>query len=160
MRITCMNDAGVQLFGFVLGSVGFGIGIRLGQLSPGVEYRLHRKLGIAVFCLGALQTLALLFRPNARNKFRKYWKSYHHFVGYSCVVLGFVNVFQGFEVMGASRSYFKLTYCLGLSTLIGLCIALEVNSWVVFCRKSKEDKMRREGFIAPSDKGSASAIHN
>ncbi|WVY90006.1 hypothetical protein V8G54_035520 [Vigna mungo] len=152
--------AGVQLFGFVLGTVGFGIGIRLGQLSPGVEYRLHRKLGIAVFCLGALQTLALLFRPNTRNKFRKYWKSYHHFVGYSCVVLGFVNVFQGFEVMGASRSYAKLTYCLGLSTLIGLCIALEVNSWVVFCRKSKEDKMRREGFIATSHKGTSSAIHN
>jgi len=155
-----MHDAGVQLFGFVLGTVGFGIGIRLGQLSPGVEYRLHRKLGIAVFCLGALQTLALLFRPNTRNKFRKYWKSYHHFVGYSCVVLGFVNVFQGFEVMGASRSYAKLTYCLGLSTLIGLCIALEVNSWVVFCRKSKEDKMRREGFIATSHKGTSSAIHN
>lgn len=150
--------AGIQLFAFILGTVGFAIGIRLGELSPGVEYGLHRKLGIAVFCLGALQTLALLFRPNARNKFRKYWKSYHHFVGYSCVVLGFVNVFQGFAVMGASRSYAKLSYCLGLSTLIGVCIALEVNSWVVFCRKSKEEKMRREGLIGTSDKGN-SGIH-
>ncbi|XP_045791162.1 cytochrome b561 and DOMON domain-containing protein At2g04850-like [Trifolium pratense] len=150
--------AGIQLFAFILGTVGFAIGIRLGELSPGVEYGLHRKLGIAVFCLGALQTLALLFRPNARNKFRKYWKSYHHFVGYSCVVLGFVNVFQGFEVMGASRSYAKLSYCLGLATLIGISIALEVNSWVLFCRKSKEEKMRREGLIGTSDKGS-SGIH-
>ncbi|XP_057726147.1 cytochrome b561 and DOMON domain-containing protein At2g04850 [Arachis stenosperma] len=151
--------AGIQLFAFTLGTAGFALGIRLGQLSPGVEYGLHRKLGIAVFCLGALQTLALFFRPNARNKFRKYWKSYHHFVGYSCVVLGFVNVFQGFQVMGASRSYAKLCYCLGLSTLIGICIALEVNSWVVFCRKSKEEKLRREGLIGVSDKGS-SAIHH
>ncbi|KAJ1406084.1 Cytochrome b561/ferric reductase transmembrane [Sesbania bispinosa] len=151
--------AGIQLFAFVLGTVGFAIGIRLGEMSPGVEYRLHRKLGIAVFCLGALEALALLFRPNTRNKFRKYWKSYHHFIGYSCVVLGFVNVFGGFEVMGASRSYAKLSYCLGLSTMIGICIALEVNSWLVFCWKSKEEKMRREGLIGTSDKGS-SGIHN
>ncbi|KAK7386051.1 hypothetical protein VNO78_32119 [Psophocarpus tetragonolobus] len=138
----------IQVFGFVLGTVGFVIGIRLGQLWPGVQYRLHGKLGISVFCLGALQTLALLFRPNTRNKFRKYWKSYHHFVGYSCVVLSFVNVFQGFQVMGASRSYAKFSYCLALSTLIGVSIAFEVNSWVLFCRKSKEDRMRREGLIA------------
>ena len=111
-----------------------------------------------MFCLGALQTVALLFRPKTTNKFRKYWKSYHHFVGYACVVLGFVNVFQGFQVMGASRSYAKLVYCLGVSTLVGVCIALEVNSWVVFCRKSKEEKLRREGLIGTSEKGSG--IHN
>lgn len=146
--------AGMQLSAFFLGTVGFAIGIRLGELSPGVEYGLHRKLGFAAFCLGGLQTLALLFRPKTTNKFRKYWKSYHHFVGYSCVVLGVVNVFEGFEVMGASRSYSKLVYCLGLSTLIGACIALEVNSWVIFCRKAKEDKLRREGLIGSSDKGS------
>ncbi|KAJ6680542.1 CYTOCHROME B561 AND DOMON DOMAIN-CONTAINING PROTEIN [Salix purpurea] len=84
------------------------------------------KLGFAAFSLGALQTLALLFRPKTTNKFRKYWKSYHHFVGYACVVLGVVNVFQGFEVMGESR-------------------------------KSKEEKLRREGLIGGgSCKGSGS----
>ncbi|CAN6574145.1 unnamed protein product [Malus baccata var. baccata] len=146
--------AGVQLFAFFVGTVGFAIGIRLGDMSPGVQYGLHRKLGFAAFCLGALQTLALLFRPKTTNKYRKYWKSYHHLVGYACVVLGVVNVFQGFEVMGEGRSFAKLVYCLGLSTLIGVCIALEVNSWVVFCRKSKEEKMRREGIFGASDKGS------
>lgn len=148
--------AGVQLSGFALGTVGFAIGIRLGELSPGVEYSLHRKLGIAVFALGGLQTLALLFRPKTTNKFRKYWKSYHHFVGYACVVMGVVNVFQGFEAMAASGSYAKLAYCLGVATVIGACVALEVNSWVVFCRKSKEEKMRREGLIGVSEKQSGS----
>ncbi|XP_062027801.1 cytochrome b561 and DOMON domain-containing protein At2g04850 [Rosa rugosa] len=151
--------AAIQLFGFVLGTVGFAIGVKLGDMSPGVQYSLHRKLGFAAFCLGGLQTLALLFRPKTTTKFRKYWKSYHHFVGYACVVLGVVNVFQGFEVMGAARSYAKLAYCLGLSTLLGVCIALEVNSWVVFCRKSKEEKLRREGLIGGSDKGSG-IFHN
>ncbi|KAI5565703.1 hypothetical protein POPTR_014G161700v4 [Populus trichocarpa] len=150
--------AGIQLCAFIIGTVGFAIGIRLGELSPGVVYGLHRKLGFAAFSFGALQTLALLFRPKTTNKFRKYWKSYHHFVGYACVVLGVVNVFQGFEVMGESRSYAKLGYCLCLSTLIGVCIALEVNSWVVFCRKSKEEKLRREGLISCGS-GKGSGIH-
>ncbi|MBA0579395.1 cytochrome b561 and DOMON domain-containing protein At2g04850 [Gossypium raimondii] len=150
--------SGIQLSAFFLGTVGFAIGIRMGAMSPGVTYGLHKKLGFAAFCLGALQTLALLFRPKTTHKFRKYWKSYHHFVGYSCVVLGVVNVFQGFEVMGEGRSYAKLGYCLCLSTLVGICIALEVNSWVIFCRKSKEEKMRREGLISGSDKGSG--IHS
>ncbi|KAF5459509.1 hypothetical protein F2P56_023450 [Juglans regia] len=148
--------AGMQLFALFLGTVGFAIGIRLGEQSPGVEYGLHRKLGFAAFCLGGLQTLALLFRPKTTNKFRKYWKSYHHFVGYSCVVLGVVNVFQGFEIMGASRSYAKLGYCLGLSTLIGVSIALEVNSWVIFFRKANEERLRRERLTDKYDKGSGS----
>ncbi|KAK6123529.1 hypothetical protein DH2020_042736 [Rehmannia glutinosa] len=147
--------AGVQISAVLLGTVGFSIGIKLGELSPGRVYGLHRKLGFAAFCLGWLQTLALLFRPKTTHKFRKYWKSYHHFVGYACVVLGVVNCFQGFEVMGESNSYAKLAYCLCLSTLIGVCVALEVNSWVIFCRKAKEEKIKREGlFGASSEKGS------
>ncbi|KAG8378811.1 hypothetical protein BUALT_Bualt07G0023700 [Buddleja alternifolia] len=150
--------AGVQIFAVFLGTVGFAIGIRLGELSPGRVYGLHRKLGFAAFCLGWLQTLALLFRPKTTNKFRKYWKSYHHFVGYACVVLGVVNCFMGFEVMGEGGSYAKLAYCLCLSTLIGICIALEVNSWVIFCRKAKEEKLKREGiFGACSGKESGSS---
>nr|GMC77051.1 cytochrome B561 and DOMON domain-containing protein At2g04850 [Ipomoea batatas] len=144
--------AGIQLSNIVLGTIGFGIGLRLGEHSPGRVYGLHRKLGLATFCLGILQTMALLFRPKTTNKFRRYWKSYHHFVGYACVVLGVVNVFQGFEVMGEGRSYGKLAYCLCLSTLAGVCVALEVNSWVIFCRKAKEEQLRREGLMGVSDK--------
>ncbi|XP_068668854.1 cytochrome b561 and DOMON domain-containing protein At2g04850 [Aristolochia californica] len=148
--------AAIQLTGFVLGTIGFAIGMRLGSISPAVTYGLHRKLGIATFSLGALQTLALMFRPKTTHKFRKYWKSYHHFVGYACVVVGVVNVFQGFEVMGFGLSYAKLGYCLALATLIGICIALEVNSWVLFCRKAKEEKLRREGMVGRFEKGSGS----
>uniref|UniRef100_A0A6N2MBB7 Cytochrome b561 and DOMON domain-containing protein n=1 Tax=Salix viminalis TaxID=40686 RepID=A0A6N2MBB7_SALVM len=59
--------AGIQLCAFIIGTIG------LGELSPGVVYGLHRKLGFAAFSFGALQTLALLFRPKTTNKFRKYW---------------------------------------------------------------------------------------
>ncbi|ESQ36977.1 hypothetical protein EUTSA_v10002554mg [Eutrema salsugineum] len=137
--------AAIQLTGFLLGTIGFALGIVLGRGSPGVTYGLHRSLGIATFTAAGLQTLALLFRPKTTNKFRRYWKSYHHFVGYGCVVMGVVNVFQGFEVLREGRSYAKLGYCLCLSTLFGVCVAMEVNSWVVFCRKAKEEKMKRDG---------------
>ncbi|XP_021735204.1 cytochrome b561 and DOMON domain-containing protein At2g04850-like [Chenopodium quinoa] len=152
--------AGMQLTGFFLGTIGFAIGLKLGELSPGKVYGLHRKLGFIAVCLGSLQTLALLFRPKTTNKYRKYWKSYHHFVGYACVVLGVVNVFQGFEAMEASRTYAKLAYCLCLSTLIGICIALEVNSWVVFCRKAEEEKLKRDGVITHPSSEKASGSFN
>ncbi|KAL1533015.1 cytochrome b561 and DOMON domain-containing protein [Salvia divinorum] len=151
--------AGVQISGVFLGTVGFSIGIRLGEMSPGRVYGLHRKLAFAAFILGWLQTVALVFRPKTTHKFRKYWKSYHHFVGYACIVLGVVNCFQGFQVMGESGSYAQMGYCLCLATLIGVCVALEVNSWVIFCRKAKEEKIKREGLFGNvvSDKTSASS---
>ncbi|XP_072982667.1 cytochrome b561 and DOMON domain-containing protein At2g04850 [Typha latifolia] len=137
--------AAVQIAGFFLGAAGFGIGIVMGNASKGVTYGLHRGLGLAAFVAGGTQSAALLFRPKTTNRFRKYWKSYHHFVGYGCVVLGVVNVFQGFEVMGLGQSYWKLGYCLALSTLIGVCVALEVNAWVVFFRRQEEEKVRKGG---------------
>ncbi|CDY50041.1 BnaC03g44950D [Brassica napus] len=149
--------AAIQLTGFLLGTVGFSLGMVLGRNSPGVTYGLHRSLGIATFTLAALQTLALLFRPKTTNKFRRYWKSYHHFVGYGCVVMGVVNVFQGFDVLREGGSYAKLGYCMCLSTLVGVCVAMEVNSWVVFCRKAKEEKMKREGL---TDDRCSSGIHS
>uniref|UniRef100_A0A0E0K9Z8 Cytochrome b561 and DOMON domain-containing protein n=1 Tax=Oryza punctata TaxID=4537 RepID=A0A0E0K9Z8_ORYPU len=137
--------AAIQATGYTLGAAGFALGLVMGSASPGVTYKLHRGLGIAAATAGSLQTLAMLFRPKTTNRYRKYWKSYHHLVGYGCVVVGVVNVFQGFEVMGLGASYWKLGYCMALATLVGGCVALEVNAWVVFCRRQQEEKlMRRE----------------
>ncbi|XP_040378319.1 cytochrome b561 and DOMON domain-containing protein At2g04850 [Oryza brachyantha] len=137
--------AAVQATGYALGAAGFALGLVMGSASPGVTYKLHRGLGVAAATAGSLQTLAMLFRPKTTNRYRKYWKSYHHLVGYGCVVVGVVNVFQGFEVMGLGASYWKLGYCMAMATLVGGCVALEVNAWVVFCRRQQEEKlMRRE----------------
>lgn len=137
--------AAMQATGYTLGAVGFALGLVMGSASPGVTYKLHRGLGITAATAGSLQTLAMFFRPKTTNRYRKYWKSYHHLVGYGCVVVGVVNVFQGFEVMGLGASYWKLGYCMALASLVGGCVALEVNAWVVFCRRQQEEKlMRRE----------------
>lgn len=113
----------------------------MGRESAGVVYGLHRGLGIAAVCMGGTQAAALFFRPGTTNRYRKYWKSYHHLVGYGCVIVGVVNVFQGFEVMGLGRSYAKLAYCLVVATAAGVSVALEANAWVVFCRKAEEEKV-------------------
>lgn len=150
--------AATQAAGYALGAAGFALGLVMGSASPGVSYRLHRGLGIAAATAGSLQTLAVFFRPKTTNRYRKYWKSYHHLVGYGCVVVGVVNVFQGFEVMGLGESFWKLGYCVALASLVGACVALEVNAWVVFCRRQQEEKLMRrdvEDVVAVKDRAAA-----
>ncbi|PKA49842.1 Auxin-induced in root cultures protein 12 [Apostasia shenzhenica] len=136
--------AAAQMVGLAAGVVGFGMGVAMGRASEGVEYGMHRGLAVAAVAAGGLQAAAVMFRPGAAHRLRKYWRSYHHLVGYGLVVVGVVNVFQGMEVMGLRRSYAKLAYCVALATAAGACVALEANAWVVFCRKAEEDKVRRE----------------
>ncbi|KAK8936508.1 hypothetical protein KSP39_PZI012201 [Platanthera zijinensis] len=135
--------AAVQMVGVAAGTVGFGMGVAMG----GGGHAMHRGLGIAAVTAGGLQAAAVLFRPGTTHRFRKYWKSYHHLVGYGLVVVAVVNVFQGMELMGLAGSYAKLAYCLALATLAGACAALEANAWVVFCRNAEEEKIkpREEG---------------
>lgn len=139
-----------------MGAAGFAIGIIMGNASVGLVYGLHRALGIAAVCMGGLQAAAVMLRPGTTHRYRKYWKSYHHLVGYGCVVVGVVNVFQGFEVMGLGRSYWKLGYCLALSTAAGAAVALEANAWVVFCRKAEEERLSERGVVLA--KGSDSSF--
>lgn len=130
----------LQLAGYALGATGWAIGIKLGKLSPGTVHDFHRNLGITIFALGSLQICALLFRPKKTHKLRKYWKSYHHFVGYACVIISVVNVFEGINLMQfPPDSYFKLVYSLTVSSLIGVCVVLEVNNWIVFFKAVDEE---------------------
>lgn len=44
-----------QVSGFVLGSIAWGMGIKLGNDSVGVHYSSHRSIGIVVFTFSILQ---------------------------------------------------------------------------------------------------------
>lgn len=130
----------LQLAGYAMGATGWAIGIKLGKLSKGKTNDFHRNLGITIFALGSIQICALLFRPKKTHKLRKYWKSYHHFVGYTCVIISVVNVFEGINLMQLpSDSYVKLVYSLTISSLIGVCVVLEVNNWIVFFKGVSEE---------------------
>ncbi|GLJ12511.1 hypothetical protein SUGI_0192390 [Cryptomeria japonica] len=129
---------GLQMTGYGIGVAGWAIGLKLGKMSQGVSHNFHRNLGIVIFTLGTLQIFALLFRPKKAHKLRKYWKSYHHFVGYACLIISIVNVFEGINLMGLSTV--KLLYSLAISSLIGLCVVLEVNSWIMFFKSKREEE--------------------
>lgn len=44
-----------QSIGYVLGAVGFALGLKLGNESEGITHQSHRAMAIAVFCLSTFQ---------------------------------------------------------------------------------------------------------
>lgn len=53
-----------QTTAYVVGVGGWGLGLKLGSDSVGVEYTTHRTLGFILFCLGTLQVTK---KQNASN---------------------------------------------------------------------------------------------
>ncbi|PIN03251.1 putative membrane protein [Handroanthus impetiginosus] len=130
-RATCQTSA------YIIGVAGWATGLQLGNQSPGVQYTSHRTIGIIIFCLGTLQVSALLLRPEKGNRYRFYWNIYHHFVGYSIIVLSILNILKGFKILNPEEKW-KRAY---LGILIGVAIVaatLEVCTWCVVLKKMKK----------------------
>lgn len=49
LHVACQTSA------YAVGVAGWGTGLKLGSDSVGVTQNLHRRIGIALFCLGTLQ---------------------------------------------------------------------------------------------------------
>ncbi|KAG1368153.1 cytochrome b561 and DOMON domain-containing protein [Cocos nucifera] len=136
-KIWFYTHVGIQILAFSLGVAAWGIGLSLMERSG--QYRAfmgHRIIGILIFCLATLQMMALWLKPKLLDKYRKYWNIYHHFVGYSLIVLVIVNIFKGFAILKPSAGW-KWAY---IGILIGLsCVALglEISIWIVFFQDNK-----------------------
>lgn len=50
-----------QFSAYVIGVAGWGTGLKLGVESPGIIYRAHRNIGIALFCFATLQVKISFF---------------------------------------------------------------------------------------------------
>ncbi|KAI4296011.1 hypothetical protein L6164_036001 [Bauhinia variegata] len=140
LHVTCQTSA------YIIGVAGWGTGLKLGSDSVGVEYKTHRALGITIFCLGTLQVFALLLRPNKDHKYRFYWNVYHHFLGYSTIVISIVNIFKGFDALENSvqdrYNDYKNAYIGIIAALGGIAVLLEVCTWfIVMKRRKAEGKM-------------------
>ncbi|KAL8032976.1 hypothetical protein ABFX02_13G133100 [Erythranthe guttata] len=125
-----------QTSAYIVGVAGWATGLRLGSLSPGVVQTSHRIIGIVVFCLATLQVSALLLRPKKEHKHRIYWNIYHHFVGYSVIVLSIINIFKGFDILNPEEKW-KRAY---VGTIIGVAFVaavLEVYTWCVVLKRKK-----------------------
>ncbi|XP_010924092.3 cytochrome b561 and DOMON domain-containing protein At3g25290-like isoform X1 [Elaeis guineensis] len=139
---------GIQILAFSLGVAAWGIGLSLMERSG--QYRAfmgHRIVGILIFCLATLQVMALWLKPKMLDKYRKYWNIYHHFVGYSLIVLIIVNIFKGYAILKPAPRW-KWAY---IGILIGLsCVALglEISIWFVFLKP--DDKKAQTNASDPS----------
>ncbi|RDX78558.1 Cytochrome b561 and DOMON domain-containing protein, partial [Mucuna pruriens] len=127
-----------QVSAYVIGVAGWGTGMKLGSDSEGIQYSVHRNIGITLFCLATLQIFALFLRPVKDHKYRYIWNIYHHSVGYSIVIMGIINIFRGFSMLNPDKKW-KSTYSIVLIALGVVALFLEVITWIVVLkRKSKK----------------------
>ncbi|KAK7395471.1 hypothetical protein VNO78_16030 [Psophocarpus tetragonolobus] len=137
---------GCQLSAFVIGVAGWGTGMKLGSESVGIQYNVHRNIGITLFCIATVQIFALFLRPVKDHKYRYIWNIYHHSFGYSIVVLGIINIYRGFSILHPAHKW-KSTYSAVLIALGVVALFLEVVTWIVVLkRKSKKSTKTYDGY--------------
>ncbi|KAL1560016.1 cytochrome b561 and DOMON domain-containing protein-like protein [Salvia divinorum] len=132
-----------QSLAYITGVAGWITGLQLGSQSSGITYTAHRIIGIVIFCLATLQVTALLLRPKKEHKLRFYWNVYHHFIGYSVIVLSIINIFKGFNILHPDQKW-RTAYIGVLIGLAALAAILEIYTWYVVLKRKKSshpDKM-------------------
>ncbi|KAK9288627.1 hypothetical protein L1049_017087 [Liquidambar formosana] len=141
-----LSSCWLPILSYVIGVAGWGMGLKLGSQSKGVQFTSHRYIGITLFCLATLQIFALFLRPKKDHKYRFYWNIYHHGVGYSVLVLGIINVFKGLEILEPANKW-KAAYIMLLAVLGAIAIVLEIITWIaVSKRKSGQSTKPYDGF--------------
>ncbi|XP_060189921.1 cytochrome b561 and DOMON domain-containing protein At5g35735-like isoform X1 [Lycium barbarum] len=111
-----------KVAGFILGSVGWGIGISIrNSAKEHTMMSTHGILGTIIFTFTTIQVLAICLLPDEENVYRKYWVIYHNCFGYALIILTIVNIFQGIEKEAPSNrwkwSYAVLVGVMGLTAL-------------------------------------------
>ncbi|WOL03689.1 cytochrome b561 and DOMON domain-containing protein [Canna indica] len=138
LHVTC------QIIGYGVGVGGWATGLKLGSKSKGIEYTTHRDIGIALFSLATLQVFALFLRPNKDHKYRFYWNIYHHLVGYTVIILGIVNVFEGLKVLSADHKW-TVGYIATICILGGVALFLEVVTWFIVLKRKSDNSTKPYG---------------
>ncbi|XVF33962.1 hypothetical protein REPUB_Repub18cG0016200 [Reevesia pubescens] len=130
-----------QVLGYILGSIGWGLGLLLGHESKYYTFHTHRVLGISIFGFTSLQMLAFRLKPTREDEYRKHWNVYHHFLGYSLLVMIPVNIYQGIKILKPDNKSWEWAYN-GILVLLGMVVlALEIYTWTKFlCNKHRRPR--------------------
>ena len=91
-------------------------------------------------CAFSLQVLAVVLRPKKESKVRPFWNVYHHTIGYLCIILIIVNIFEGFELLEPASKW-KRAYVAVLIVLGVVSLVLEVLTWIVWFRRRQQSKL-------------------
>ncbi|XP_034698598.1 cytochrome b561 and DOMON domain-containing protein At5g35735-like [Vitis riparia] len=118
-----------QTLGYLLGSLGWAIGIWLGNSSINYTFHSHRILGIIIFTFSTLQIFSIALQPRRENKCRKYWEICHRLLGYVLMVLIMTNIFVGINHQSPAAKW--IWFYVGVLVVMGLVsIALEIVRWI------------------------------
>ncbi|XP_042520865.1 cytochrome b561 and DOMON domain-containing protein At5g47530-like [Macadamia integrifolia] len=130
LHIACQSSA------YIVGVAGWGLGLKLGSESSGIQYDSHRNIGITLFVFATLQVFALLLRPSKDHKYRLYWNIYHWSIGYSVIILSIINIFKGFDILDPEKkwkkAYIGIIICLGIIALM-----LEAITWFIVLKRRR-----------------------
>ncbi|KAJ7539188.1 hypothetical protein O6H91_11G080300 [Diphasiastrum complanatum] len=149
----------IQFTGYVLGVIGWSIGLQLGHDSPGIVYHQHRRIGIILFSFATLQILALVLRPDKDDEVRVYWNIYHYSLGYSVIVLGAVNIFKGLDILQPGSGW-RTAYIIIISVLGGVSIFLEIITWCAYLKRNKSRSSAKNAGHEASDTEMRSTSHS
>ncbi|XP_041992553.1 cytochrome b561 and DOMON domain-containing protein At5g47530-like isoform X1 [Salvia splendens] len=129
---------GCQSMGYLVGSIGWGIGLWLGQASKCYTFTTHRILAIMLFTFTTIQMTALRLKPKRADEYRTYWNMYHHFLGYSLIVVAAVNIFQGISIIeSGAHHHWRWSYVGALGLMGAVATSLELYSWLKFRKATK-----------------------
>ncbi|XP_061342288.1 cytochrome b561 and DOMON domain-containing protein At3g25290-like [Gastrolobium bilobum] len=135
---------GCQLTGFLIGTVGWAIGLSLGHASTYYTFHTHRAFGIIIFTFSTIQMLAFRLKPKETDDYRKYWNMYHHFLGYGLLAIIFLNIFKGISILKGGKGW-RWTYIGILAFLGAIVFTLEIFTWVrFFVLKPKQSKPKKD----------------
>lgn len=113
-----------QLSGFLLGTVGWGLGLAIKNAAKETSMSTHGILGTIIFAFAALQ-------PNEGHECRKYWVIYHHIIGYALIVIIIANIFEGMNNQNpAALNKLRWFYGVTVGVLALTALALEVKRWI------------------------------
>ncbi|KAJ7963771.1 Cytochrome b561 and DOMON domain-containing protein [Quillaja saponaria] len=106
----CLHLA-CQISGYILGTAGWALGLRLGHASRYYGFYTHRIFAICIFTFTTIQMLALQLIPKETEDYRKYWNIYHHLLGYALLTVIIINIFKGIEIMNGDPNWKLGLHC-------------------------------------------------
>ncbi|KAK4439368.1 cytochrome and DOMON domain-containing protein [Sesamum alatum] len=111
-----------QLSGFLLGTLGWGLGLSIKNSAKEQSMSTHGILGTLIFAFATLQAGEV-------EGWRKYWVIYHHVVGYALIVLIIANIFEGINNQTAAKRW-EWVYGTLLGVLGIIALLLEVFRFI------------------------------
>ncbi|CAN1149542.1 Cytochrome b561 and DOMON domain-containing protein At4g12980 [Linum perenne] len=143
-----------QLIGYTIGTVGWIVGIFLGNSTELYVMKIHRLYAIFIFAFATLQVTALFFKPGKGDEYRKYWNLYHNFLGYGLYSVIIINMFKGIAILKPNYIW-KWAYIGILACLVLVALAMEIWSWIKFFNIRNKNKRRHHHQVPITDGNTA-----